>query len=159
MYNIFIGNPYTILKENDTIVTTTNGIVNKNDCAVMGKGNALIVKNKFKNFKVDELLGTYLKKYGNRAFYLGKFEYEDKNISIATFPTKQSYRDNSDIELIKLSAKQIVIIANKFNLEKIYLPIPGCTNGNLKWSDVKNNLTILDSRFYIYDENQKQFEK
>jgi hypothetical protein len=154
MYKIFIGNPYHIFEENDVICTTTNGEVRKNGYAVMGKGNAQFVRD---TFKVDKLLGSYLNKFGNRVFLLGAYQYNKKSLILATFPTKNTWRDKSDVNLIKTSSIQIKEVADKFNLRKIYIPIPGCSNGQLKWSEVKQHLNILDERFIIYSLDAKDF--
>lgn len=162
MYQIFVGNPYDICEENDTICATTNGETRKNSGnAVMGRGSAKVFRDEF---KVDKLLGEYLIKYGNRAFFLGNHSYTNKHgttkqIFLATFPTKHSWRDMSDIGLIEASAIQIKKIADKFNLKRIYIPIPGCANGQLKWSDVKDKLSILDERFIIYSLKKSDFYK
>ena len=161
MYKIFIGNPYDagVLNENDVLVATTNGVTRKNGYAVMGKGSA----EPFKTiFSVDKLLGEYLRKYGNRAFFLGKYSYTDskgttKHIKLATFPTKHHWRDKSDLELIEASAIQIKAMADKFNFQKVYIPIPGCSNGQLSWKQVKEKLNILDERFIIYSFNASDF--
>ncbi len=155
MYNTFIGNPYHSFNDYDVICTTTNGETRKNGYAVMGRGNAQFARD---TFKVDKLLGKYLKQYGNRVFLLGKHQYQGKQLILATFPTKHSWRDKSDIELIRTSAIQIKEVADKYKLRRIYIPIPGCGNGQLKWSEVKEVLNILDERFVIYSLNGKDFE-
>lgn len=156
MYSIFVGNPYDECENGDTICVTTNGEVRKNGNAVMGRGSAEFARD---TFKVDKLLGEYLTKYRNRAFYLGTYPYRGKQISLATFPTKYTWRDKSDIQLIKESALQMMKIADKFELRKVYIPIPGCGKGQLKWSEVKNVLSVLDSRFIVYSLNQNDFSR
>lgn len=147
MYKIFLGNPFDILNDGDVICVTTNGLTKKDGKAVMGAGIAKFFRD---TFKVDSMLGEYLKTYGNRSFRLGTFEYKGKNIELATFPTKHSWRDNSDINLISESARQIKEMADKYGWKMIYIPIPGCSNGGLKWSNVKDSLEILDERFVVF---------
>lgn len=158
MYELFVGNPYDLIEDGDTICATTNGEVRKNGLAVMGKGNAQFMRD---TFHIDALLGTYLQQHGNRAFLLGggKFRhlYNGKEIYLATFPTKHKWRDRSDLALIEQSAYQIVEIANKFTLSRIYVPIPGCGNGGLVWSQVKDKLTLFDDRFIVYSLSGKDF--
>lgn len=126
------------------IVITTNGIIRKNGRAVMGAGIAKATRDRYTD--IDLKLGKYLSKYGNRAFYMGK--YDDQ--IVLTFPTKHDWKDKSDIELIKTSAEQIVAICDKWHIEKVYLPRPGCSNGGLKWEDVKSVIEpILDDRFIV----------
>jgi hypothetical protein len=156
MYSMFVGNPYEIMNTGEAICTTTNGETRKNGYAVMGKGNAQLVRD---TFKLDKLLGEYLLKYGNRAFYLGAHSYKGKDIIIASFPTKQFWKDKSNLDLIEKSVEQIKKIADKYNLKKIYIPVPGCSNGQLKWSQVKERLCTLDERFIIYSLDRNDFSK
>ena len=50
--------------------------------------------------------------------------------------------DNSDLELIEKSAKQLAEYYEVgwqlgADLPKFYMPKPGCANGNLDWKDVE----------------------
>lgn len=183
MYTTIVGNPYEFFNEGDTICTTTNGILKNDGHAVMGAGNAAFVRDVF---GVDKRLGEFLKRFGNRAFYLGEHifpsrpiieqlqknarnkefyvpdKFSDsygKQLKLATFPTKHHWRNDSDLNLIQTSAEQIVAIANKFHLNKVYIPLPGGSHGNLKWSQVKDRLSCLDERFVIYSLNAEDFSK
>jgi hypothetical protein len=156
LYQIYIGNPFDILNDGDVICVTTNGVTKKDGKAVMGAGIAKFFRD---TFKVDSILGEYLKLYGNRSFKLGRHEYKGKNIELATFPTKHSWRDNSDINLISKSSIQIKEMADKNEWKRIYIPIPGCSNGGLKWSNVKNSLENLDERFVVFSINKDDFDK
>lgn len=182
MYQIHIGDPYKTFKNDDTICVTTNGIVKEGGKAVMGKGTALFAREVF---GVDTKLGDYLKQHGNRSFFLGEYTFPSeeefqaiykktrdkrffipsdfknsfgKTLKLATFPTKYDWRDKSDLNLIEQSAKQIVSIADKFKLEKIYIPLPGGLNGGLHWQAVKSRLNCLDERFIIYSRSENDFK-
>ena len=156
MYQIYVGNPYETFKEGDVICTTTNGETKKDGKAVMGRGNAQFVRDTFKG--VDTLLGQLLKKYGNRVVPLGKHTLHGKSFTLLTFPTKNAWRDKSDLALIEKSAREIKQLADHYGFKTIYIPIPGCANGQLKWSQVKGVLGELDERFIIYSLNEKDFE-
>lgn len=165
MYRMFVGNPYEHFQDGDTICITTNGEIKKDGRAVMGAGTALFARD---TFGVDEQLGQYLKKYGNRSFYLGLFTFpkvqgfekvEGKRLHLATFPTKNAWRNPSDPKLIEQSAIQIKQIADKFHLEKIYIPMPGGLHGKLVWSSIRPLLSSLDERFTIYTKHKEDFEK
>ncbi len=120
---------------------TTNGIVRENGCLVMGKGCALDAKQKYPN--IDKKLGDFVTKYGNRVFLC----LPEKIIS---FPTKEHWKDKSSVALIIKSAGQLVDLCNKFHLDNIVLPAPGCGNGQLRWSNIKPILEdILDDRFTV----------
>lgn len=157
MYQIYIGNPYYSFQDGDVICTTTNGEIKKDGKAVMGRGNAKFVRDTFPG--VDTLLGKCLQKYGNRVVPLGKQQFNGKEFTLLTFPTKNAWRDKSDLALIQKSAKEIKQLADHYQFQTIYLPIPGCSNGQLNWSDVKEVLTDLDARFIIYSLDARDFER
>ena len=141
------GNIFTLPRNGEAVCITTNGIVKANGHAVMGKGIALEADNLF---HISKKLGCYLNKYGNRVFNMGKFSNGYQCLTVITFPTKYDWKDNSDINLICKSAKQLVELCNKFNITKCYLTPPGCGNGKLNWRIVKDYISpILDDRFII----------
>ena len=78
--------------------------------------------------------GTYwrshLKKHGNRVGYFSPYR-------LFSFPTKNSWKQNSDIVLIEQSARHLEIAAGWLNFDRIYMVRPGCSNGKLKWEEVK----------------------
>lgn len=126
----------------DGVITIpTNGTLNAKGHLVMGAGVAL--EAKLRHIHLPAKLGDYVAKYGNRAFYL-------KAEGILSFPTKQDWKDLSNIQLIQQSARQAVEIANKFTLINIVLPRVGCGYGGLTWDFVKTFLEpILDDRFVV----------
>jgi hypothetical protein len=129
-----IVNLWDFHKDGNWIVIPTNGEVNKDGLAVMGKGLALEAKNKFPRLTTE--LGVQISYFGNRLFAFDKFK-------IITFPTKYSWRDKSDICLIAVSASQLKDYVdestNEWINEKVtfktpvYLPRVGCGNGGLDW--------------------------
>lgn len=125
----------------DCTCITTNGILKKDESLVMGAGIALQAARKFPD--LPKIIGFYVKKNGNKPVFLS-------NYKLITFPTKNHWKDNSDIKLITQSAELIVEIVNYLKLERILSPPPGCGNGNLKWEKVKPILNkIFDERFTI----------
>ncbi len=115
------------------IVITTNGFVKKNGACVMGRGIAQQTRDKFLGF--DKKLGTRIKNEGNNVFI-----WDEEGL--ITFPTKHLWMDDSDLELIERSAKQLAELYEEpyqlgADLPKIYMPKPGCANGNLLWKDVE----------------------
>lgn len=124
---------------------TTNGNIKSDGCAVMGAGIALEAKKRYPG--IDSYLASLIKLNGNRVYRLNAF---CGFAELYSFPTKHNWRDNSDIELIKKSCKELVEICDKKNYKKIAIPRPGCNNGKLNWEIVKKNIEpILDDRFYI----------
>lgn len=130
--------------EFDAFCVTTNGIVKKDGKAVMGAGIALDCRERFPG--VDERLAHVLKLNGNNVYHLGSYEHG----KILSFPTKNHWRDNSDIELIKRSCIQLQALIDKHGYKKVLLPRPGCSNGKLSWDYVKKNIeNLLSDRVYI----------
>ena len=134
----------------DAVCVTTNSMIKRNGKAVMGAG---IAKEADERFNLGYKLADYLNKYGNRCFNMGLYTNDQtrKTFTIITFPTKYDWRNNSDLTLIKKSAKELVSICDKWNIKHCYLTPVGCKNGNLNWNlQVKPILEqILDNRFTI----------
>lgn len=137
----------------EAVCITTNGVVKKNGCAVMGAGIAKQASVRFSGLARN--LGDRLTQYGNQAYNMGLYKdnITGKWTRLITFPTKHHWRDKSDLELIEMSAKQIVDICDRRGITTCYLPRPGCANGGLDWnSQVKPLIDrILDDRFVIAD--------
>lgn len=137
MIEIF-GNIWNI--DCDVRCITTNGCLSTSGHAIIGKGIALSAKLKYPGIEIE--LGLLIKRFGNNVFELSN--------RLASFPTKNNWRDKSDLDLIQKSCHQIVDIANKKKYSKIVIPRPGCSNGQLEWSLVKEAIKdILDNRFFI----------
>jgi len=132
----------------DWLCITTNGVVKKNGRGVMGKGIALQARQRFSN--IDLILGKKIKARGNVVSSLVK----DGDRIIIAFPTKNDWRDPSDIDLIIQSAEQLKKhFKNNESKPLVMLPRPGCGNGGLEWEEAKEKISpILDSdRFIIID--------
>lgn len=105
---------------------TTNGVVKSNNELIMGAGIALTAKQKFSG--LPKILGNLVKEHGNHVYIIPE-------IQIASFPTKNHWRDNSDINLIEQSCKELVEKSKDWDL--VVLPRPGCSLGKLEWDQVK----------------------
>ncbi len=134
----------------EAVCVTTNGMIKNNGHAVMGRG---IAKEADDRFHLSLKLAYYLKKYGNRTFCMGAYTNETtgKQFTLITFPTKHDWRNDSDLDLIKASAENLVRICDNRGITKCYLTPVGCANGHLDWNtQVKPILQpILDNRFVI----------
>lgn len=155
-FGIFEGNAYDVCESGDAVCVTTNGEIKVNGRAVMGRGCAEYVAKTFPG--TADKLAVLLKQYGNRAFNLGTYSHKGNQIRIISFPTKNKWRDASSLALINASAKQLVEMADKFGLKRVYIPIPGCSNGQLVWSRVKQELAVLDDRFIVYSTEPNLFQ-
>ena len=137
------------------ICVTTNGMIKNNGHAIMGAGVAKDFATRYPH--LPQLLGTYLTQYENRVFYLGTVEMENPStkekcqVGMFSFPTKHDWRNNSDINLIKTSCKQLKEVTQKFGFDTVLLPAPGVTNGKLSYDKVVRPAiaSLLDEHFYI----------
>ena len=137
-----------LMEDACAICVTTNGIIQRNGELVMGKGIALAFKNRFPNLAL--ILGDRVGKYGNIPFLITLSTESNPGKFIISLPTKNHWRDKSDINLIISSIKTLVDITDKYKFKKVYLTQPGCGNGGLEWKEVKKVIEpLLDNRFYI----------
>ncbi len=122
-----------------TVCITTNGVVKSNGEAVMGAGVAKAFAIRYP--QIPKNLGCNIKLAGNGTTSLGVFDGTD----VVAFPTKNNWRDCSELSLIKKSAQQLrTLIGTNAVYVPVYLPKPGCRLGSLKWKDVE---PILDEVF------------
>jgi hypothetical protein len=134
------GNIWTIHNPAPVCITT-NGIIKNDGTLVMGAGIALQAKQRFP--ELPGKLADAVSQHGNHTLYM-----PDENIF--SFPTKHDWKDKSDLALIAQSATELLIITEKVGFTEVYLPKPGCANGQLDWEDVKNVISvILDDRFTV----------
>lgn len=146
------GNLYLLPEpsEKDACIVTTNGIVKKNGRAVMGAGTAKYCRDTF--LGVDRMLAGKLKS-GNHCYLLGKYPIPDSSgtFLLYSFPTKNDWKDKSDIRLIRQSCKEMKRLADEAGLHRIYMSCPGCGCGGLDYyQDVRPILMVeLDERFIV----------
>lgn len=130
---------------------TTNGIIKKDGMAVMGAGIAKQAASRYPDLPIK--LADNLKRYGNRVFVY-------PSMKLITFPTKNNWRDNSDIELIKISCIQLVEVMVKFKIDNLWLPRPGCNNGKLEWEDVRKIIEpLLNNNITVCGRDEKSLHK
>lgn len=132
----------------EAVCVTTNGVIKKDGAAVMGKG---IAKEANDRYGVASILANHLQNGGNHVYPLKTVQDKDKTFLLCSFPTKNDWRDNSDIDLIKQSAKELVQLCNAYGIKRCYLTPPGCANGHLSWDCVVAPAIapILDDRITI----------
>lgn len=119
----------------------TNGSLDREGRLVMGAGLALDAKRRFPH--LPDKLGPWIERYGNRPFLL-------KAEGLITFPTKQDWRDMSNLALIRESAQKVVAMADKHGIESVVLPQVGCGCGLLDWPLVELWIAdVLDDRFVV----------
>ena len=110
-------------------VITTNGYVRNDGAAVMGRGTAKVAATL--NPSLPRILGDLLLAYGNRPYVLpGNF---------VTLPVKHNWDEKADVDLINESLKGLGYLYSLYDwtTRQMYLPRPGCGNGQLSWHQVE----------------------
>ena len=128
---IIEGNLWKFHTPTNWIVIPTNGSIRQDGACVMGRGVALQAKKRYPKLPYE--LGHHIFSAGNNVCTF-------KDYGLLTFPVKHKWFENADLELIEKSAKQLLYVVDR----PIYLPMVGCGNGKLSWSDVSK---ILDKYF------------
>ena len=138
---VITGNIWHYWRQGHWIVIPTNGSINAQGDAVMGKGLAYQVKVLFPEF--PQYFGNRLNIKGNRLMLHPAYKF-------ITFPVKHKWDDmKASIALIEQSAKDL-FHSHERGTETIYLPTVGCGNGNLDWWQVKDALVPwVDNNMFI----------
>lgn len=147
------GNLYELPKatKREACIVTTNGMVKRDGKAVMGAGIAKYCRDTFSG--VDKVLGDYLKANGNHVHCLG-WQTISKVAGLFllfSFPTKDHWKDPSKPELIRRSCRELKEMADRFEVDTIYMNCPGCGCGKLDYAkEVRHILSEeLDDRFVV----------
>lgn len=143
-------NVFEHLQDFDVLCVTTNGIVKRDGTAVMGRGIARAAAYRWDY--LPNALGTILTQKGNHVALMGVAlpRPTETKLWLVSFPTKNHWRDKSDIELITRSTWELVALVDSQNFQRVALPRPGCSNGGLAWEAVKPVIEpLLDDRFTI----------
>ena len=117
------------LKFVDAICITTNGALNAQGKCVMGRGVALIAKEKWDG--IDKRLGDFIKTNGNIVQIL--WFVPSTKTTIVAFPVKHHWKEKADLKLIEKSCKELRQLIDQEGWTKVVLPRPGCNNGRRDW--------------------------
>lgn len=121
----------------------TNGVV-RNGKLVMGAGVAKDAKTKYP--LLPEIFGRGVEEKGNIPIFAAPAVGE----CIFSFPTKNHYNNDSDINLITNSAAILAMKAMKYSECDFVMPRPGVGLGNLSWDEVRVSLlTLLPDNVYV----------
>lgn len=125
------------------VAITTNGVVRADGHAVMGRGVALEAAQRFSY--LPAALGNRLTQRGNHVFAF-------PTIRLLTLPVKERWSQPALTSLIEDSLRELVAAATALNLSEVALVRPGCGNGGLSWSHVRQIVApILDDRFVVVE--------
>jgi hypothetical protein len=131
------GNLWDVAENYNLVCITTNGVIDSNGLAIMGRGCAGEAAQRYP--QVRKLYAERLKLYGHRVQPILDIK---TGCSLLSFPTKQDWRNPSSLDLIQISAQQLMDYLYYYMAQydrpcTALLPRPGCSNGQLSWSDVK----------------------
>jgi hypothetical protein len=134
-----------VLSKADAICFCSNGIVRSDNSLVMGAGVAKVFRDRFPGLDVSA--GEAVRDNGNICQVVG---FCPPRAKIVAFPTKHDWKDPSDLELIKKSARELMELIEKHNWKLVALPFPGIGRGGLDKETVRQALApILDDRVVI----------
>lgn len=129
----------------DYVCITTNSILNKDNCLIMGKGNAEQAKARIPDLPKD--FGQQIVERNVNGGFYGLLVSHNKYLA---FQTKYHWRDNSPIELVERTTNMLVRLANNHPDKTFGLPFPGIQNGRLRPKDVYPLLQKLPDNVFVY---------
>ncbi|WP_284035619.1 macro domain-containing protein [Neobacillus sp. 114] len=145
-YEYYKGSVFECAEKNsvDMIVNTVN-------CkGFMGAGIALEFKLRYPKMFIE-----YELKCENNQIQVGKLDsYYDSDIKILNFPTKNDWKQPSNIKWIIDGLVNFSQLYRDYGIKSIAFPKLGTSNGGLNWSDVKQVMEyyfemINDLKIYI----------
>lgn len=140
-----IGDIWSFRGPSDWICVTTCGVVKFDGKLVMGRGIALEASKRYPGLAATA--GALVKTNGLRVEAL----WHEKLI---LFPTKNHFKDKSDINLILKGILQLLEIFNSHDWEdtRLLLPRLGCGNGHLDWAEVEPLMQhyLTEDRFIVF---------
>lgn len=135
---------FSVLDDADAVCFTSNGVVKNDGTLTMGKGVAKQFADRF--IGLSRAAGIAVDKHGNVCQIVAL----RSGVYIVTFPTKHDWRENSDLNLIVKSAKELMKLIEDRNWNKVYMSFPGCGCGKLNKEDVRAAIKdILDDRVIV----------
>lgn len=127
----------------DAYVVTTCGDIVRHEL-VMGAGIARQAKELYPQLPL--ILARLVARFGNKPFIVPMSDH-----TIMTMPTKHSWRQPSDLKLVRESADYMQQLATMYDMLHVAMPRAGCGLGGLSWEDVQPELDArLGNRFTVY---------
>lgn len=142
----------TFIKSSNIFDDRSEVIVCPVNCiGIMGKGLALSFKLKYPKY-----YETYQRQCKEGKIRLNFIKpYQAANKLIISFPTKNHWRDNSNIDNIEAGILHLISFIIYWKVKSIAIPALGCGLGNLNWNVVKplfvKYFTDLNCKVYVYE--------
>lgn len=107
--------------------------VNTVNCVgVMGRGIALEFKNRY-----PKMFMAYNQECMKNRITTGKMWQWNEEKNIICFPTKQHWKNISNLRWIDEGLTDLRKLLEKFPQQSVAIPALGCANGGLQWVDVR----------------------
>ncbi len=120
-------------------VTTAGQVSRAGNCQML-RGCARQARERFPD--LPQRLGALILSQGNHVHHLGS--------KLFSFPVEHGPFEVPDLRLIERSCRELVLLADALDWNRIVLPRPGCGAGGLDWRQVQPLLQRhLDRRFLI----------
>lgn len=147
IFKLAVGNTARVL------CITTNGSLRQDGLAVMGAGVAQqanqLLSQPGGQRNLQRILGNQIHDHGNHVHDLFDW-YSFSSYRVVSFPVKHRWHEPASKLLIERSLDELAtLVAAKFAGYQIYLPRPGCGNGQLRWHDVFPLCARLDDHYTI----------
>lgn len=97
--------------------------------------------------------------------HLSVHVFVEDGITIVNFPTKDKWRDSSELSYIESGLDAFIKVLPELNVTTVAIPPLGCGNGGLKWGNVKavieEKLKQVSEKytFLLYEPNQNYVQK
>lgn len=122
------------IQKGDLLLSSMQTHVNTVNCVgIMGKGIALAFKNRY-----PDMFRDYAARCKRGEVKLGIpycYRLIDNRL-ILNFPTKNHWKENSQLAEIEKGLQYLASHAKEWNIQSLAIPPLGCGNGNLNWVDV-----------------------
>lgn len=146
-------------KSGNILQEDVEALVNTVNCVgVMGRGIALQFKNVFpENFKAYALACKHKEVQPGRMFLFETGQLTNPRY-IINFPTKQHWRDKSQLADIQSGLIALVAMIHEYGIRSIAIPPLGSGLGGLNWAEVKKYIEtalhpLTDVSVIIYEPN------
>jgi len=111
-----------------------------NEVGVMGKGLALVFRGAF-----PDNTRAYEAACRRGEVTVGRMMVTENRVLlrprwIINFPTKRQWRHPSRLEWVREGLKDLVRVVGEHGVRSLALPVLGCGNGGLEWSQVRREI-------------------
>ncbi len=148
------------LTQGNLLEARVEALVNTvNTVGVMGKGIALMFKERFRNNFRLYAAACKAKEVQIGKMFVTQVGELDGPRWIVNFPTKQNWREPSRIEWIEEGLQDLQRFLVEQQVKSIAIPPLGAGNGGLEWADVREKieqtLGNLDIEILVFEPTQK----